>query len=697
MVLKGLQIGQASHKFTMNSTSLSLTATKIETSIPFPLERYVLDSCLEEFPSTNPSSVLGSLRTENRQGLICDSSGLRLSAESTTPLESSFNVAELQKRVAQASMGWSASVWITPPSTSTEDGPRVIDPFLTLGLSSTLAGSTISLEGTCTGFYFQMGLIQGHLVLQFQDTDPARSCRTVVVNKMSLSGKTHVATTVGTSSSSIYVNGQAVFNLPFGPDATMAGWTRATQSTMQLFATNPASRVFQGAIRQVTFYSEELTEDQIAEEFQLGVGPASSTFIELVARASVEALLIPQDQSTGTRFWIGGFNASSTTLPLAVEILSFPIRGLVFLVGEEEVVVLVDAIAANATKILPLSANFTGFFLEYRLTESSDYFSVPSTNVEGEFLEMAVESLIFRTIAVETKESLVASSQPITILINVQHVNHRPEWNAPKSATVSVIAGLPVVRVGTIQLVDQLDRNTDRVRIDISTSNGQLTLDPLYAGLADFGSCSSRIFSDWQCQGNGVGDRLMTFVAVPEDIEGILSNLNYTSLGLLGASDEIVLTAYDGAGGSCLDPREHASSLDPSAPMTLHRGCFQVRTIIRIPAVLNLLDASKRKEKGILGIPNTDLKQFGTADLMFWAVVMFSLMSVCVCLRQCPNCLARGAAVVPDDNEAEEDDFISSVEIGGEAVGEAAGLRPNEDDTPDAEHNVDDRLRPKQE
>ena len=80
----------------------------------------------------------------------------------------------------------------------------------------------------------------------------------------------------------------------------------------------------------------------------------------------------------------------------------------------------------------------------------------------------------------------------------------------------------------TSVVVNEVDRDVDRVRVRISTDkeNGRLSLNGDVLPLADFLSCKAPKPSTgrtWTCKGDGNGDTEMIFLAQPSDVNRLLS------------------------------------------------------------------------------------------------------------------------------------------------------------------------------
>eukprot|EP00816_Leptocylindrus_hargravesii_P008444 CAMPEP_0196813580 /NCGR_PEP_ID=MMETSP1362-20130617/37731_1 /TAXON_ID=163516 /ORGANISM="Leptocylindrus danicus, Strain CCMP1856" /LENGTH=691 /DNA_ID=CAMNT_0042189883 /DNA_START=1289 /DNA_END=3364 /DNA_ORIENTATION=+ len=159
-------------------------------------------------------------------------------------------------------------------------------------------------------------------------------------------------------------------------------------------------------------------------------------------------------------------------------------------------------------------------------------------------------------------------------------------------------------RLGNITLIDA-DRDVDRVRVDVRTGNGMLTIHPLDLSLVDFNTCSNRTryydgeeeessttatatataassSLEWNCVGDGANDSWMSFLAQPSDVGPILSRTTYQSL--ISGHDTINITVYDGAGGPCPNDEERRVPMDENGHSytSHHSTCFVVSGTIPV-------------------------------------------------------------------------------------------------------------------
>jgi hypothetical protein len=164
------------------------------------------------------------------------------------------------------------------------------------------------------------------------------------------------------------------------------------------------------------------------------------------------------------------------------------------------------------------------------------------------------------------------------------NVNHRPSLLIPAiSVTLTTSPlGSPFAVIDGIEVID-VDDDVNVVRINVWSDNGQLKLNDKYRSLAHFESCSRRWEFDWRCQGDGVNDRNMTFVAKPSHVGLILADLEYTSF-LDKTEDKVTVQVFDGIGGQYISQVEQAYSDGPNGVhySSVQDGCSGVSGSVEI-------------------------------------------------------------------------------------------------------------------
>jgi hypothetical protein len=415
-------------------------------------------------------------------------------------------------------------------------------------------------------------------------------------------------------------------------------------------------------MHKVAFYSQALGYEDVLDLFDASVPEyqfqeeEAEEPIYLVAEPSPDAILV-QGRTEETPFVIGSFNASTFRYDLSIEIVTLPSFGMLIHEG----------LPINATNFRIALDTKTSSPLTYG-SFSDDYFNAPTTSFSGvPFNEESVsESFEFRIVAT-IGDSDVAVSPSVTQDIHVVHLNRAPTLHAPLEALLvkekysDDARERPRFIIDEVQVRDVADHNIDRIRVDVWAVNGTLNLSEEYLDLADFESCSSRPFSVWQCFGDGLSNRNMTFLAEPDNVSLILKGLQYTSF-FWGINDTVSVRIYDGSGGPCLDELEHQErngTLDesPFDLFTVHDGCFSALAEIQV-AGFDRSDATIGSEDQGYLRRFFDFDDFGLPDLVFWCLLIMLMMACCFCCMCISRCLRlRGANVIPEETLPPREDL----------------------------------------
>jgi hypothetical protein len=640
-----------------------------------PLEQFTFTPChpMRLAASNNNESLLGLLQpTADPQSLEChESSGIKLGNHQVTSLRSTQTLDALRDHLSVNE--WSLSTWITAPVPPADEIPT-LQPIWTFG--SGHVSRLLPSDAGCGGYSLMVTQFGANLVVAFEDA--TQSCRMIRIGQYELQHNVPVSLTITTSGSTtnLYMQGKPIMeNIPFAADLTRLPVNQTLQLFPPIDASDSTTEPFQGSIRQVTLFDETLTSTQVQSLFDEGIGEAAVVPLYLEAQAS-DAIVIEQDApiSEPALIWVGGTNTSTATLPLFVHIPSISTLGELYTEGVK---------LLSGVNSLPIPMNSTGLWIEYR-RPSDNYFTVPSTNAYGESLEMPNESFQYRIVALWEQRSLAASDL-VTQTVNIQHVNHAPTWNNANEAIVTVANNQPSYNFSFPSLLDESDLNLNRVRVDLTVQHGRISLRSETVHLADFDFCNLRSYSAWQCTKDGVNKKRISFVAVPGDVSDILAGLFYEGF-VPGNEDNLVMDVYDGVGGQCLDDREHEAwnnhwrTDSSSQPSTLFRGCYHVQSSVKIPST-SISGENKSGGSGLLSYMNLDFKNFGSADIAFWVV----FFAVCYCLYHlirdcCPNCLARGARVQPDNHGSQGETQQAKVEIQAEIKVDESTPPTNADD-----------------
>ena len=607
--------------------------------------------------------LLGPVQGLDQASCLFSKSGLR---SGTGPIEFTGTIADLRMKhfLLQNAGGIAFEVWITPLSVDNSQ-------MTTIAVIGNENRPRVYPYRRCAGAELLIGIRDGLLQFRFSDDDNEATCRILDLHQrpLRLNELTQIFVAIGDGGKTdIYINGQPVVQGAGSRILTnMQTWDY--DSTLKLFpdgANTPEN--FDGSLHQVSMYNQIVSEEQVESMYNnglaaLGEDLANRDPLRLVAYSEENPARFIQGEADSFR--IGGLNMSRpedyTTM---VEIVSLPQFG--YLLADNGTV-------STPGLRLPLTGNFRSLPLFYS-TLSKDYFNVPRLTHSGRELDIHPEFFSYRLIAVpvdnESGDTLFGWSEPIRQELAIVHKNHPPSIVVPDQATLpeeqsDEIGARPTALIKRVEVKDP-DKNIDRVRVDIWAEAGTLTFHEDVLELADFDSCSDRNSRIWRCFGTGVADRNMTFVAEPDDVSRLLSNLEYKGFNW-DQRDNITIRIFDGIDGPCLSDQEHRtrftatenffSSGEHEDFTTIHEECFSVVGQIPVPRIRrpeppSLKDGGKEYLSEIF-----EVDDFGGHEILFWSILGIVICCVCCALRACMRCrLARGSKVYP-----EEADFANQV------------------------------------
>lgn len=637
-----------------------------------PIALYVFTSCsyyMDYISMTSGNSIFGTLTASNSTNLHCDStSGIQVKTTESTDivrLESKLTLLSMKNAIDSLATktGIAIGIWIIPLDTRNTSGIFEPQPIITLGGQGLSSNETTG--SNCLGSSFQIAQYDSQVLISYLDNDATQSCRILLVpSEYSLVPDVlvHIVVSFDTimNTTNIYMNGKGiVIGAPNYLDPMFSNWE--SNSTLQIFSNYESTLYFDGSIQQLEIFDHSLHEDQILNIYDNGVIKIKPPKINLVAGSSIEEdllIYIPQGSNETVPFHLGGMNKSSALLKLAIDFLVLPTYGILML--DNGTNNMSTAIAAN--KMIPISDGEFGVAFKYELS-SSDYFNCPSTDVNGVNLNRNDEVILYRIVQLDSDGvEIIVSSQVVSSKIVVVHVNHPSQLSVPDEAIVDVLDPTKATIVDII-VSDPMDYSINRVRVDIQTNGGLVSLNQMYRYKADFISCQNRSYSSWQCFGDGIDDRKMTFIAIPDEITLILHNLLYKRVK--SSFDDVIQTViYDGIGKMCLDEKELRTTIDNDDNVcdykkfrtTKNSECFMQNATIRVPGYQMKNNGGNSQADGI--IPGAG-SFFTVANLLFWGLAfMFVLLLLCLCRRCCRSCI-RGIKIIPgnfNDNDDEEEE-----------------------------------------
>jgi hypothetical protein len=411
---------------------------------------------------------------------------------------------------------------------------------------------------------------------------------------------------------------------------------------------------------------------------------------------------------------------------------------------------------------LPIRNDETFLTLQYQLLDTKYFNTLPSqhniNNINNRWISSSfqdstnhisynndnIESFQFRIrVYNTTNQQLLALSSTTTQVLHVVHVNHPGTLviGVPNTTTTTTTRNVVAVVVDRMvpteaivllrpiqyQKTDPYNDNLydiEYVRVDLWVDYGSLTIHPIGLQLARFSSCTNRTASTttlfvekndnlndtdtailWNCQGKGIQNQNMTFLARPNDIESILRYLLYetndtiastttlsTNASLLRVEpnpiDTITIRISDGIGGMCLSAYEHevnnknyntvalldgsnhleqsttmpfASSLSQQQQNTIRRStevCYQTMATIQIMGLTSdssMNNNTSTSNDNDLRVDHRDrngfLKFITIADVVFWSMICIMIVIGRCMYRKIVHCVSRGRPIdiVVDD------------------------------------------------
>lgn len=625
-----------SYASTMNNSALPISVLDLACNSQDDVSTPILDE------------LLGPLLSPEPDLFECDevAKGLQATSPLFSLLETNSTMASLIQHFQETSAtGLSLELWIQPSDRTNPQDLRSL-PILTIGSAQEF--SSPDFVG-CNGYELQVAQRGDLLSVSYADNDAAQSCRVLVVrSKPLVAGElVQILLIWSDSETSVYFDSEPIVTGARNSfDTSLSTWN--PDYRLQLFSNHFSDYVFEGTIHYVAMYDEPLGVLAIESRHQEGLNrleEINNQPVTLVTSPTKRIDLV-QGRTGETSFTIGGFNTSTTSHDVWVEVTTLPLFG--------NLRTLESLVDAPGYRILLVgSSTSTSLFYE---AWSKEYFNVPSSTFGGVRLDLPTEAFTYRLVAMRGDEQL-GVSEPVTQTLRIVHVNHAPTLHAPLSATAPEeqpygIGARPYAFVEGLEIMDVNDRDIDRIRVDIWTWNGTLTIGDEYRDLADFDSCADRTHSSWQCHGgrDGAG-RNMTFVAEPDAVALILNNLQYDAF-YWDTSDEIVVRIFDGSGGPCLDEQEHQKRFSTSDDLfhpyyTIHEQCNHATATIFVPQMRKPPTGSFKDHGFFKSL--FDLDNFGTPDVIFWSCIGIICCCCCFSISTCMKlCGRRGAKIYPE-------------------------------------------------
>jgi hypothetical protein len=241
---------------------------------------------------------------------------------------------------------------------------------------------------------------------------------------------------------------------------------------------------------------------------------------------------------------------SATSRSIQFSILQVPSRGILIDPVTQLQLHSGDSLVTAKDTILSVAA----VPVTYR--PDANYFNVPNQTWSGAPLDDTAKLDEFSYVVVDAAAPTYRSV-PAVVKIRVTNLN---DATAPVCPTGPFIVNATDTKVSTDDdgmpsadrvyisgfVLDDLDRQVDLVRVNITAQHGILTLNKQHREDVDFFSNMCYTSTSWYCVGSGVNDMSMVFIGTPAAVSGALNGLRYQSYES-NITDSITLTVYDGA------------------------------------------------------------------------------------------------------------------------------------------------------
>lgn len=597
-------------------------------------EDYLFATCppSRRFETTSNRSLWGPFvpTGQTHDSWLCGrETGLRLRDQQQA------NVLSSRVSWSQVGVNFTISLRFQPETTDTQ-------ALQTIFILTTPSSEGWDQDG-CQDNLLQVGQYGTHIFLRYQEAGP--HCKVLLLREadLSVSATVQLTLVVGVDEIVSYVNGEMVATST-GLDFPSA--TDGMESQVHLFgSSDEGADHFRGSLFALSAFDRRLTATEVGTLNGTTCGEIIFPVYDLPDVATPEPLVIGE----------GSNESHSLSFPrpyfstIEYEILSQPRQGI--LRWNDEPVPVGSRIKADKAS------------LEYELT-NTQYFNQPHVNVHGEDLGLSEESFSYRLLLYDDDGFVNAKSRVLEFPVVVQNVNHRPLLQAPPRFQQSKEDRNLLIATG-ILLLDPDDYDLNRVRVDVHSGQGRMSLPEESRSSMLAYACGGRTASAWQCVGGGRQDRRLTFVAAPSDVTRVLNRLEYRGL-VAGLADNVTIIVYDGQGGECLTASEHwqYQQLSGNRYPSLHRGCNVVRTVIEVPAmgVESVTGGSTREGNGSI-VP----------DVLFWLVCLLALC--CFGGGRLRKCAMRGSAVDADGGSVMPriDEFPTDISVASSLYSEDTG------------------------
>ncbi len=262
----------------------------------------------------------------------------------------------------------------------------------------------------------------------------------------------------------------------------------------------------------------------------------------------------------------------------------------------------------------------------------NNYFSKPTIQWNGTTIDLPGDQFSYYAVI---SDNFLTRAQETTEEIEVNNVNDPTEISCPLNTFYVNAIGVGLsgmagseVHNNSIQIsgfsIEDIDLGLDPVVARVSADFGIITLNADYLSKLDFNSQTYCLGpQNWTCEGSGLSDKSMIFVADPYDIQMALNNMTYKGFDP-GVTDYISIILYDGATGNCLENEQFTTT-------SLRSNCTQThcRVAVEIQGFDQLgPDMPSTDEEGLLGLKNAPIQLItgGAICSLFLLVIVMRMV-----------------------------------------------------------------------
>ncbi len=261
----------------------------------------------------------------------------------------------------------------------------------------------------------------------------------------------------------------------------------------------------------------------------------------------------------------------------------------------------------------------------------NNYFSKPALQWNGTAIDLLGDQFSYYAAVLD---NLRIRGQETTEEIEVANVNDPTEISCPLETFYVTAMGVGLSGMAGSEdnssvnisgfTIEDVDLGLDPVVASISADYGIITLNSDYLSKLDFNSQTYCLGpQNWTCEGSGLSDKSMRFIADPYDIQMALNNMVYRGFHP-GVTDYISIALHDGATENCLENEQFTTtSLRPNCTYTHCRVAVEIQGFQS-----SNLDNSNTTKEGFLVLRNAPIQLIIGCSIcaLFVLVILIQLL-----------------------------------------------------------------------